>query len=116
METGQEWLIDARGCAPALLRDVAALARLFEALIDQLRLTPLGEARWHAFPEPGGVTGFCLLTESHLAIHTFPEHGFAALNVYCCRTRPEVDFAALMRSTLRAEVTGVRKLERGAVP
>ena len=34
--------------------------------------------------EPQGVTGTVLLAESHLAIHTWPEHGFVTIDVYVC--------------------------------
>jgi S-adenosylmethionine decarboxylase len=38
---------------------------------------------FHQF-EPAGVTGTVLLAESHLAIHTWPEHGFVTIDVYVC--------------------------------
>ncbi len=113
--TGQEWLIDATGCDPARLRDVAALSALFEALVVGLSLRIVGTPQWHVFPPPGGITGLALLSESHVAIHTFPEHGFAALNVYCCRTRAPADFAALLRQHLGAMACEVRELPRGGL-
>lgn len=96
-----------------MLRDAAALAALFEALIVDLRLKVIGTPQWHTFPGPGGVTGLALLSESHLAIHTFPEHGFAALNLYSCRTRPCPDFTALLQKHLGATRIDVRELPRG---
>lgn len=56
-----------------------------------------------------------LLAESHLAIHTFPEHGFAAFNVYCCRPRVAPDFAELARVHLGATNVEVREVKRGGV-
>ena len=113
LTTGQEWLVDASGCAPERLKDRAALAGLFEELIVLMGLKVVGQPQWHVFPEPGGITGLTLLAESHLAIHTFPEHGFAALNVYCCRTRQGPDFAALVARHLGASGCVVRELARG---
>ena len=113
LTTGQEWLVDASGCASERLRDRAALAALFEELIVLLELKVMGQPQWHVFPEPGGVTGLALLAESHLAIHTFPEHGFAALNLYCCRARPRPDFEALAARHLGAQGCVVRVLARG---
>ena len=40
----------------------------------------------HDFPAPGGVTGVVLLAESHISIHTWPEHGFAAVDIFMCGT------------------------------
>ncbi|QSQ20033.1 adenosylmethionine decarboxylase [Pyxidicoccus parkwayensis] len=115
LTTGQEWLVDASGCAPERLKDAAALAALFEELIVLLSLKVVGQPQWHVFPEPGGITGLTLLAESHLTIHTFPEHGFAALNVYCCRTRARPDFESLLTRHLGAASCTVRELKRGGV-
>jgi len=108
-------VIDATGCDPARLRDVRGLAALFEALVVSMGLKVVGTAQWHQFPEPGGVTGLALLSESHLTLHTFPEHGFAALNVYCCRTRTPADFAELLSRHLGATGCSVRELPRGGL-
>ena len=45
----------------------------------------------HRF-EPQGVTGLALLAESHISIHTWPEHGYAAVDVFTCgdHTMPEI--------------------------
>jgi S-adenosylmethionine decarboxylase len=105
--------VDARGCQAERLKDARALAALFEELVVLLELKVVGQPQWHVFPEPGGVTGLALLAESHLAVHTFPEHGFAALNVYCCRPRSCPDFEALLARHLGAASCRVRELPRG---
>src|SRR5688572_24460089 len=110
---GQEWLVDASGCAPEALRDPRVLCALFEELVVTLELRVVGVPQWHVFPGPGGITGLALLAESHLAAHTFPETGFAALNVYCCRPRAAPDFEALLRRLLGARAANVRELPRG---
>ena len=106
--------MDAHGCDPALLKDASELAGLFEALIVALELRVVGAPQWHSFPGAGGVTGLALLAESHLALHTFPEHGFAALNVYCCRRRAEPDFQTLIARHLGQSARAqVRVVTRG---
>ena len=82
--TGIEWLIEAFGCADARLSDQAQLLELFETIIGRMELRPIGKPVWHVFPDSGGVTGVWLLQESHLAIHTWPEAGFVAVDVYVC--------------------------------
>ncbi len=114
---GVEWLVEARGCDPRRLADTACLAALFEATIGGMDLHPVAPAAWHRFgPAPGsawgGVTGFCALAESHLAVHTFPEHGSLCLNVFCCRPRPEWDFAAALARHVGAVSTHVTRVER----
>ena len=111
--TGQEWLIDAAGCEPGRLRDASVLARLCEQLVVQLGLAVVAPPQWHTFPGEGGVTGLLLLSEFHLAVHTFPEHGFLALNLYSCRERAAPDFGALCREAVGAARVQLRELKRG---
>ena len=75
MSVGSEWLVDASGCDAEALTSLVVLRELFERVIRQLDLHPLHEPQFHVFPEPGGITGFVMLSESHLACHTYPEHG-----------------------------------------
>jgi S-adenosylmethionine decarboxylase len=41
-------------------------------------------SHFHAFGEGQGVTGVVLLAESHITIHTWPECGFAAADIFMC--------------------------------
>jgi S-adenosylmethionine decarboxylase len=109
---GTEWLIDATGCDAARLSDLAVIRGLFDALIAGMRLHPVQPAAWHQFPGHGGITGVCLLAESHLTCHTFPEHGSACLNLFCCKPREEPGWESLLRGHLRARAVVVTRVER----
>jgi S-adenosylmethionine decarboxylase len=109
---GVEWIVEAHGCPPDCLRDVARLRMLFQALIGDLGLHTVGEILWHQFPITGGITGLALLSESHLACHTFPEHGSICLNLFSCRVRPRWDFEEGLRVYLGAEDVSVRNIAR----
>src|SRR5690606_20091676 len=109
---GTEWLVDALACDPARLRDMDALVELGATLVTALELTVIGAPLLHRFDGPGGVTGLYLLSESHLAWHTYPESGLCTLNVYCCRARPMLDWAGLLRGTLGARQVRVTVVQR----
>ena len=109
---GTEWLIEALGCDPALLRDENVLRSTFTDIISDLGLKTI-DSIWHKFPGEGGITGLTALTESHLACHTYPEHGTATFNLYCCRTRPEWDWGVKLKNLLKAQIVNVVKIERG---
>lgn len=109
---GIEWIVEAYGCSADRLRDLATLRRLFERIVIDLALHPVGDAIWHRFPDSGGVTGVAVLSESHLACHSFPEHGTLCLNLFCCRQRPDWDFAAELQALLGAQTVNVRRLDR----
>src|SRR5437879_3482180 len=132
--SGIEWIVEAHGCEPRALADIDLMRALFARMIEELGLRPVAETQWHQFPstsntaegpstslragcEPcatqfGGITGLCLLAESHLACHTFPEHGSLCLNLFCCKPRPEWDFAGYLKTYFGAETVEVRRLER----
>jgi S-adenosylmethionine decarboxylase len=113
MNGGTEWLVDAFGCDPAKLCDLGVLVELGSALVAALELTVVADPLLHRFPGPGGVTGLYLLSESHLAWHTYPEAGLCTLNVYCCRSRPMIEWAALLEHALGAERVTVSIVQRG---
>jgi S-adenosylmethionine decarboxylase len=113
---GTEWLVDAHGCEADRLRSTQALAVLFDRIVQELGLNTAGGPLWHVFPEPGGVTGMLLLTESHLACHTFPESGFASFNLYCCRPRAEWPWPERLAESLGAQRVEVRWFLRGQRP
>src|SRR5919198_4847520 len=112
MTAGTEWLIEATGCEAESLRDIDLLRALFQRVINSLDLQVVGDLTWHKFPPPGGVTGFALLSESHLACHTYPEYGLVTINLYCCRARPEWPWDECLRELLGATNVRVRALER----
>jgi S-adenosylmethionine decarboxylase len=112
MIVGTEWLIEATGCDAACLRDEHSLRSVFDSIVNDLGLKVI-DSIWHKFPGEGGVTGLVALTESHLACHTYPEHGTATFNLYCCRTRPEWDWEENLKRVLEASEVTVTKIERG---
>lgn len=112
MIVGTEWLIEATDCNAAALRDEGLLKTIILNVINDLGLNTVGSV-WHKFDGEGGVTGLVALTESHLACHTYPEHGIATFNLYCCRTRPEWNWEANLKSALGALNVSITKVERG---
>jgi len=110
--TGIEWVVDAYGCAPDRLRDLATLQSLFARIVGDLDLHPCTDGQWYQFPDSGGITGVSMLSESHLACHSFPEYGTLCLNLFCCRPRADWDFSGQLRELLGARTVHVRRLDR----
>ena len=105
-------MVEAYGCDPARLTSASGLQQLFSTIVEELGLHPVGEARWHTFPAPGGVTGVWLLAESHLTVHTFPEYGSACFNLFCCTPREPWDWATRLGGLLGATQVTVRAVDR----
>ncbi len=110
---GVEWLVEAFDCEPGRLREREQMQTVCERALRELGLTAIGSGHWHTFPFPGGITGFYLLTESHLACHTYPEHGLATFNLYCCRPRDRWPWEDRLAQLLDAKRVQVRSLPRG---
>ena len=113
MIVGTEWLIEAFDCEAEILRETAALQNVFSRVIADLNLRIVGEPLWYKFGGEGGVTGLTMLTESHLACHTYPEHRTATFNLYCCRSRPEWNWKANLTEMLGANEVKITKVDRG---
>jgi S-adenosylmethionine decarboxylase len=111
--TGVQYLVDARGCEPEALRSLPRLQAFFARVLGELALTGAAAPVWHVFPGQGGITGMVLLTESHLTIHTFPECGRAAIDLYCCRRSAAWPWTERLADALGAREVAVRTIERG---
>ncbi len=112
MTLGTEWVIDATGCDAAALKDIEQLRAVFDRVIRDLDLHVLGEIAWRQFSSPGGVSGLALLSESHLACHTYPEFRAATFNLYCCRNRTSWPWEKMLNEMLGATLVSVRLFER----
>jgi S-adenosylmethionine decarboxylase len=108
---GRHLLADFYGIAVHVLNDARALEATLIAAAQAAGAVPL-ESRFHTFGG-GGVTGVVLLKESHISVHTWPEHGFAAVDVFMCgNARPQDAVDALKCAWLPARLV-VRESGRG---
>jgi S-adenosylmethionine decarboxylase len=101
MTNGTHLIADLRGCDAALLDDADFLASLVEKAAKAAGATVL-DIKVQKF-EPQGVTAIALLAESHLSIHTWPEHGYAGADVFTCgdTMTPEAGIATI-KAALKA--------------
>jgi S-adenosylmethionine decarboxylase len=113
VSAGAEIVIDARRCDPAKLRSLEAMQMLFDRILTELNLRPVAAPVWHVFPGEGGITGVVLLAESHLSVHTYPETGLAAINLYCCKQIGDWPWRERLAEALGARDVGVRQVTRG---
>jgi len=110
---GAEWVIDASGCDQESLTCLETIDEICGRVIESLQLRVIGQRQAHRFGPPYGVTVLYLLSESHLACHTYPEHGLATWNLVCCRDVPDWPWQTEMQRCLGATSVDVRKLARG---
>jgi len=86
---------------------------LYEAAI-QSGATVVGESFYHFSPQ--GVSGVVNIAESHIAVHTWPEYGYAAIDVFTCGTNVDPEKAAkLIVQRLGAQSHSLIELRRGII-
>ncbi|MFO0632157.1 MAG: adenosylmethionine decarboxylase [Nannocystaceae bacterium] len=109
---GRHSMIELHGCPRELLDDLEAVRAAMHAAVAVARGTLLGECN-HRF-SPHGVTVVGLLAESHISVHTWPEHGYAAADVFTCGEHGEPAAGCLqLAQSLRAQRWELRTVERG---
>ena len=86
---GKHCILELYDCDPSKLDDETFLRHTITTAAQRAGATLLNLIT-HRF-EPQGVTGLALLAESHISIHTWPENGYAAVDVFTCgdHTMPE---------------------------
>ncbi|MDF3888266.1 adenosylmethionine decarboxylase [Cupriavidus basilensis] len=112
---GHHLLADLQGVASELLADAALVERVLYQAARAAGATVV-DARFRHFGPGLGVTGVLLLKESHISIHTWPEYGFAAVDVFMCgAARPELA-VDVMRAAFAPRTLALRDQARGPAP
>ncbi|MET0786695.1 MAG: adenosylmethionine decarboxylase [Paenisporosarcina sp.] len=73
------------------------------------------EVAFHKFA-PQGVSGVVIISESHLTIHSFPEHGYASIDVYTCGDLDPTIAAEYIADALGSQTREMMELPRGMGP
>jgi S-adenosylmethionine decarboxylase len=111
MGSGKHCILELYRANPDKLNDEAFVR---ESLAEAARVSnaTLLDIKTHPFV-PQGVTGFALLAESHISIHTWPEHGYAAVDVFTCGNRTDPELACqYLADTFEAPSTHILTLDR----
>lgn len=109
---GEHYLIELYDCENGLLDSLDTVS---EAMMEAARLAgaTIIDERFHKF-SPQGVSGVIVIAESHLSIHTWPELGYAALDLFTCSHDLNINTAMeLLKRTFKPGEVEVRYLPRG---
>jgi S-adenosylmethionine decarboxylase len=105
-------LVELKDCNSKTLND---LKRIQEILISAAReaKATIVEISFHKF-SPFGISGVVVIAESHLSIHTWPEYGFAAVDIFTCGDllKPEVA-ACYIIEKLQCKNPSIVEMKRG---
>jgi S-adenosylmethionine decarboxylase proenzyme len=104
-------LCEYHGCDAGILGDPERIRALMCSAAEAAGAAVVSEAFRRFAPE--GVSGVVLIEESHLSIHTWPEDGYAAVDVYTCGDCEPERAHAVLGDGLRARRSEVMQVERG---
>ncbi len=111
---GTHLLVELNDCDPALLDDMELVKQVLLVAAAEAGATIVGEV-FHKFA-PVGVTGIVCIAESHISIHTWPEHAYAAVDIFTCGD----DFkphkaASRIAESLQSTQRDITEFKRGAI-
>ena len=107
-------LLEAYECDRAVLNSEEKLKKLMLEAAKKAGATIVG----HSFYKfnPHGISGLVIITESHLAIHTWPEFGYAAIDVFTCGKTVDTTLASNEIITgLKAKKVLTKEMRRGKI-
>ncbi len=109
---GKHLLLELKDCDREVLNDLDFLKGILLAAATEAGATVLGES-FHQF-NPHGVSGVVIIAESHLFIHTWPECGYAAVDIFTCgdSVKPGKAAQKLIRG-LGAKSHSILEIQRG---
>ncbi len=116
---GVHLMVDGYGAPREVLKDKEALKKM---LVDLPRIMGMHtisdpfvvEVGPMNRKDPGGVSGFILIAESHISFHTFPDRGFVTIDVYTCQNTLDIDgFERLFKESFQLKNAEIHIQKRG---
>ena len=109
---GKHILLELKDCNEEALNDLGFLRSTLVEAAKDCGATVLGES-FHPF-NPHGVSGVVVIAESHLSVHTWPEYGYAAVDIFTCGDSVQPEKAAeVLIGKLGAKNHSLIEIQRG---
>jgi S-adenosylmethionine decarboxylase len=111
---GKHLIIELYHCDSTILNDLKILEHHFLAAVKLSGATII-QPFFHQF-SPHGITGVVVVAESHFSIHTWPEYGYCALDIFTCGESVDghetLDY---LKENLKATDASVMEIKRGVL-
>jgi S-adenosylmethionine decarboxylase len=111
---GRHLIAELFNCDKQILTDVNKIREIFIQAVKEANMRVVA-AHFHRF-KPYGVSGMVIVAESHLSIHTWPEHGYAAIDIYVCgdEADPWKAYKIIVEELKAKQITAL-ELKRGII-
>ena len=109
---GKHYLLDLKECNKSCLDDLEFIKDVLSRVATEAGTAVIGES-FHRF-EPQGMSGAVLITGAHICVHTWPEYGYAAIDIFSHGDSFNLDEAAqLIVERLESKKPAIVELNRG---
>ncbi len=114
MHLGYQTMVELYGCDRNLIDDEQIVEKILLELTDLIQLTVVNSVIHHF--SPIGVSGVVVIEESHVAIHTWPEHNYVAIDFFTCNEQYDVTKGiAFLKEKFKAEQVETKEITRGSL-
>jgi len=111
---GRHILAEYYGCDVHILNDLELLQNYMREAVIESGATIIGST-FHQF-NPHGISGVIVIAESHMALHTWPEYGYAAIDFFTCGDRVDPSKAFdYIKNRLKPQKCSSKELMRGLI-
>ena len=109
---GKHIIVELSNCDPNIINNLGEVKKiLIEASL--IANAEIKELAFHRF-SPQGVSGVVVIAESHISVHTWPEYGYVALDIYTCGDKADpLKACSYIAETFKAENIFATEIERG---
>jgi S-adenosylmethionine decarboxylase len=114
---GVHLMLDGYGCDRSKLEDINFISSFLDEYpteMDMTKIMPPYVFRYNgSVPEDWGVSGFVLIAESHISIHTFPEKRYLSLDMFSCKPFDTRTAAETIQKHFKIQKYEINVLDRG---
>jgi S-adenosylmethionine decarboxylase len=114
---GMHLILDGYGCDRQRLEDISLIYNFlseYPAQINMTKIMPPYVFRYDAEnPQDWGISGFVLIAESHISIHTFPEKNYFSLDIFSCKNFDSEQAISYVSNLFATQKSEIKLLDRG---
>lgn len=112
MSLGKHFILECRGCDSEVLKNAFLLEKILKEAAINAHATVL-HTYFHKFDQGEGITGIIALAESHISVHTWPEHDYMAIDIFMCGECDPQDSVDYLEKNVKIGSLKVQIFERG---
>ena len=110
---GNHYIVDLYGCSFEILNNQSVIRAIIHDIVEKIGAKLVAE-NYKIF-SPMGISGYAIISESHISIHTWPEYQYAAVDVFSCKKIVSTETVEYIKSCFKAKNYNLYLLDRGIV-